>query len=304
WPFTVVGRPPQEDTAFGNLIHEMTGDVLAKEIPGLKEVNAVDAAGVHPLLLAIGSERYTPYIKERIPQETLTISNHILGFGQMSLAKYLFICAQEDDLTLNSRDIPRYFKHILERADWARDLHFQTKTTIDTLDYSGSGLNSGSKVVIAAAGNKRRDLSSVLPELSLPEPWTKPRLILPGIMALQGAFDDDLYGQREMAQLSEQLATQMYKLDGFPLIVLCDDSDFISSSLNNFLWVTFTRSNPAYDIHGVNHFIEHKHWGCLGPLMIDARIKPQHAPPLVKSVEVERRIDRLFAKDGSLSGIV
>ena len=62
WPFTVVGRPPQEDTSFGQLIHEITGSALQKEIPGLKEVHAVDAAGVHPLLLAIGSERYTPYM--------------------------------------------------------------------------------------------------------------------------------------------------------------------------------------------------------------------------------------------------
>jgi 4-hydroxy-3-polyprenylbenzoate decarboxylase len=56
WPFTVVGRPPQEDTSFGALIHEIAGTALPKEIPGLKEVNAVDAAGVHPLLFAIGSE--------------------------------------------------------------------------------------------------------------------------------------------------------------------------------------------------------------------------------------------------------
>ena len=27
WPFTVVGRPPQEDTIFGQLIHELTGPV-------------------------------------------------------------------------------------------------------------------------------------------------------------------------------------------------------------------------------------------------------------------------------------
>ena len=60
WPFTVVGRPPQEDTQFGALIHEITGPAIPNEIPGLHEVNAVDAAGVHPLLLAIGSERYTP----------------------------------------------------------------------------------------------------------------------------------------------------------------------------------------------------------------------------------------------------
>ena len=48
YPFTVVGRPPQEDTAFGLLIHEITGPMVPVEIPGLKSINAVDAAGVHP----------------------------------------------------------------------------------------------------------------------------------------------------------------------------------------------------------------------------------------------------------------
>ena len=38
-----------------------------------------------------------PYIKHREPAEILTQANHILGFGQMSLAKFLFIAAEEDN---------------------------------------------------------------------------------------------------------------------------------------------------------------------------------------------------------------
>ncbi len=91
WPFTVVGRPPQEDTAFGALIHDISGSAIPTEIPGIKEVHAVDAAGVHPLLLAVGSERYTPYLENSRPAEILTQANHVLGTGQLSLAKYLFI---------------------------------------------------------------------------------------------------------------------------------------------------------------------------------------------------------------------
>ncbi len=305
WPFTVVGRPPQEDTAFGALIHEIAGDILSKEIPGLHEVNAVDAAGVHPLLLAIGSERYTPYIKERKPQEILTIANHILGFGQMSLAKFLFICAKEDAPDLSTYRIEDYFRHMLERADWSTDLHFQTRTTIDTLDYSGTDINSGSKVVIAAAGEKRRELCTSLPALSLPDHCRNPRLVMPGVMAISGnPFGDENNTHRELATLSSSLNDQMRLVDGIPLIILCDDSDFVSASLNNFLWVTFTRSNPSHDIHGVNHFIEHKHWGCLGPLIIDARIKPHHAPPLLKDPEIEKRVDTLGEKGASLFGII
>jgi 4-hydroxy-3-polyprenylbenzoate decarboxylase len=52
WPFTAVGRPPQEDTVFGALIHELTGPVIPTLVPGVRAIHAVDAAGVHPLLLA------------------------------------------------------------------------------------------------------------------------------------------------------------------------------------------------------------------------------------------------------------
>ena len=159
WPFTVVGRPPQEDTIFGELIHELTGPVIPQVIPGVQAVHAVDAAGVHPLLLAIGSERYMPYEALRQPQELLTLANALLGQGQLSLAKYLWIVARDDDPQLDVHDIPAFFRHVLERVDWRRDLHFQTCTTIDTLDYSGSGLNEGSKVVIAAVGRALSDVA-------------------------------------------------------------------------------------------------------------------------------------------------
>ncbi len=139
WPFTVVGRPPQEDTIFGALIHEMTGPAIPAVLPGVHAVHAVDAAGVHPLLLAIGSERYVPYAGERCPQELLTNANAILGQGQLSLAKYLIIAAKEDDPQLDIHDIGAFLQHVLKRVDWTRDLHFQTRTTIDTLDYTGTG---------------------------------------------------------------------------------------------------------------------------------------------------------------------
>src|SRR5690606_15246089 len=163
WSFTVVGRPPQEDTSFGALIHEITGAAIPLEINGLHAVHAVDAAGVHPLLFAIGSERYTPYLKTDRPQELLTIANQILGKNQLSLAKYLFIAAHGDDPQLDIHNIPRFLTHVLERMDFGRDLHFHTQTTIDTLDYSGDGLNAGSKVVFAAAGGVKRTLWNDLP---------------------------------------------------------------------------------------------------------------------------------------------
>lgn len=304
WSFTVVGRPPQEDTSFGALIHEITGAAIPKEIPGLHAVNAVDAAGVHPLLFAIGSERYTPYLNERKPKEILTIANHILGKNQLSLAKYLFICAKEDRPGLDIYDEAAFLQHVLERMDLSRDIHFYTKTTIDTLDYSGSELNSGSKVVFAAAGDKKRDLFKELPDgFSLPRTFDKCKLVMPGVLAVEGPrYADASITAEEINVLNEHLKNQ--QLDGLPLIVLCDNAGFTAGSIPNFLWVTFTRSNPSHDIHGVNAGFENKHWSCGGPLIIDARIKPHHAPVLEKDPAVEKRIERLGKTGASLHGII
>jgi len=267
WPFTVVGRPPQEDSQFGALIHEISGKAIEKEIPGLKAVNAVDVAGVHPLLLAVGSERYTPYNTTKKPQELLTIANHILGTGQMSLAKYIFICDEEDSPNVN--DEQEYFTHFLERVDWKRDLHFQTKTTIDTLDYSGDGLNEGSKVVIAAAGEIKRTLFQKINEINLPDYFLNPTLVSKGNLVIEG--------KGEINELVLSLENQ--RLDGIGLITLVDDAIFVSDSFSNWLWVTFTRSNPANDIYGLNAKTNKKHFSCSLPI-IDARIKPHHAPVL------------------------
>lgn len=305
WPFTVVGRPPQEDTAFGNLIHEITGNAIPKEIPGLKDVHAVDASGVHPLLLAIGSERYTPYSRERRPQEILTIANHILGSGQLSLAKYLFIVAGEDNPELTTHNVAGFFKHVLERVDLSRDLHFYTRTTIDTLDYSGTGLNSGSKVVIAAAGNKIRELGTETGGLNLPDGFRDPKVVMPGILAVTAdKYESEEIAVKAVSRFTSHFSHLAPHFSGFPLIILCDDSDFVSKNLNNFLWVTFTRSNPSHDIYGVDSFTENKHWGCRGPLVIDARIKPHHAPPLLKDSAIEKKVDALGEKGRSLYEII
>jgi 4-hydroxy-3-polyprenylbenzoate decarboxylase len=297
WPFTVVGRPPQEDTSFGALIHEITGNAIPNEIPGLKEVNAVDAAGVHPLLLAVGQERYTPYLNDTRPSEILTIANHIFGKGQMSLAKYLFICADAQN-KISTHDIVKYFEFVFERIDFERDLHFYTKTSMDTLDYSGEGLNEGSKVVIAAAGEKKRELiKSSLNDLNLPLEFEGGKLCIPGVIAIKGPkYSNKEKAKQEYLSISTSLKNINNNNEQVALIVLCDDADFTSQTLNNWLWVTFTRSNPSTDISGVNEFINDKHWGCKGPFIIDARVKPHHAPALMLDPEVEKRTDRLMDK--------
>jgi 4-hydroxy-3-polyprenylbenzoate decarboxylase len=259
------------------------------------------------LLLAIGSERYVPYAERTEPQELLTQANAILGQGQLSLAKYLFLAAGEDDPGLDLHDIPRFLGHVLARADFTRDLHFQTRTTIDTLDYSGGGLNQGSKLVVAAVGRPRRALATEPPPaLRLPDGFADPRVCLPGVLAVCAprfsAGPDAAAPAPDLARFAAAF-TADGPLAGFPLVVLVDDSETCARSVDNFLWITFTRSNPAVDVGGVEAAIVHKHWGCRGSLVIDARSKPHHAPPLEDDPAVTARVDRLFVRGGPLHGL-
>lgn len=136
-------------------------------------------------------------------------------------------------------------------------------------------------------------------------------MALPGVLVLNGpkcepsAWGDN--GNRANDGATERFCAAFDRgapINRFPLIVVVDDSGFAAATLNNWLWVTFTRANPATDVHGIEPFIADKHWGCHGSVVIDARIKPHHAPPLVEDPEVTRRVDALAARGGPLYGII
>lgn len=302
WPFTVVGRPPQEDSMFGKFVHRLTGNILPTQVKGVREVHAVDAAGVHSLLLAIGSERYVPY-ERREPREILTQANALLGFNQISLTKYLFICAGEDNPELVASDVGSYLQHILQRVDWRENLHFQTNTTMDTLDYTGPALNKGSKLVVAVAGEKRHELCAQVPAgLVLPEGYRNPRLILPGIVTVEAPsynlteggvrYDSQEDRSPEVDTFCAEMATlnpRLFSAKGLAWLVLVDDSDFCAADLDNFIWVCFLRSNPGKDTYGLQPFYLAKHWGCHESLVTDARRKPHHTTPMREDPAVEKR---------------
>jgi 4-hydroxy-3-polyprenylbenzoate decarboxylase len=109
-------------------------------------------------------------------------------------------------------------------------------------------------------------------------PAKNPRVVFPGVLCVE---DLDMTGSFP---------------NNFPLIVHVDDSAEVSANLRNFLWTTFTKSDPANDIHGIGELIHNKHWGCTGSLVIDARRKPHHAPELAEQPEIAKRADKIVQK--------
>lgn len=300
WPHTVVGRPPQEDTTFGKLIHSITEPMVPKTLPGIKAIHAVDAAGVHPLMLAIGTERYVPYEENIRPKEILTQAYALLGFGQCSLAKYLWMATDSADIP-NIHDIQDFIHYVLERADFSRDLHFLTETNMDTLDYSGGKINEGSKLILAAASKRVRTLSNKIPlEKKLPSGLSNPLLISEGILAIQAeAFKDERDEPQQIERWSRALEGVIDEGIGF--IVLVDDAHYVSADYNHFLWAAFTKSDPANDLYGIHAFTKNKHWGCKGALILDARKKPWHAPELIIPEAVISSVDQFFNVDSGKS---
>lgn len=314
FPFTVVGRPPQEDTLFGKFIHKITEPMVPASLPGVYGIHAVDDAGVHPLCLALGSETFRPYAssKEREPMELLKTANALLGFNQASLTKYLLIAAKEDAAGLDVNDVPAFFTHVLERIHFDRDLHFQTATTIDTLDYTGTSLNHGSKVVIAAAGAKCRELRnnpSDLESLVLPQGFKVAAIVMPGVLMIEGpatlAPNETVETFRD---LKASLAHWEFR-ENYPWISIIDEGaarlaanseTSTNNIISDFLWLTFTRSDPAQDIYGLDETVEEKHWKCNAPLIIDARIKPRHQKQLTVPAEIAAKAKQILKDSGVL----
>ncbi|MCF0215080.1 MAG: UbiD family decarboxylase [Fibrobacteraceae bacterium] len=287
YPFTVVGRPPQEDTSFGQFIHQITKPMVPASLPGVCAVHAVDAAGVHPLCLALGSESFKPFDKDREPMELLKTANALLGFNQVSLTKYLMIAAKEDAPNLDVNHVGAFFAHMLERIHFNRDLHFQTSTTVDTLDYTGSSLNHGSKLVLVAAGSPCRTLrnnADDLLSLNLPKGFDGVKVVMEGILAIQGAG--------LVQNLAIALENWEYR-ENYPWISIVDKLNDIKN-FDDFLWITFTRSDPAKDVSGVSPQFCHKHFTIASPMIVDARIKPHHQKPLERPLDVEKRAQQIW----------
>jgi 4-hydroxy-3-polyprenylbenzoate decarboxylase len=186
-------------------------------------------------------------------------------------------------------------------------LHFLTNTTIDTLDYSGNDWNSGSKIIMSVNRDPLRKLTI---RFGIDISKSRTRLILIPNFLLEGISIDTISqngssynsAEDEMQLLNDKLKS--INLNGLAMIVICDDIEFTSCSWNNFLWITFTRTNPSHDIYGINSYTMHKHWACKGPLVFDARIKTHHAPPLLVSEETNKSVDKFIASSPSLQSIL
>jgi UbiD family decarboxylase len=252
FPATVVGKPRQEDFFLGDHLQEMLSPLFPLVMPSVRSLWSYGETGYHALSAAC--------VKDRYPREAMVSAFRILGEGQLSLTKFLLVT----DAALDLRDFKGVLEHVLERARPETDLYVFSNLSMDTLDYTGPEVNKGSKGVLLGLGAPVRTLAREF-KGDLPPGVTEAVAFCGGCLVVSGpAYSDD-------PDFAGRLARG---IEGWPLVVLADDARATASSTTRFLWTTFTRFEPAADLHSASLEVVRHHLVHRGPIVIDARLKP------------------------------
>ena len=132
-------------------------------------------------------------------------------------------------------------------------------------------------------------------------------IVMPGVLMIEGpAILENNEKSATLEQLKAALAHWEFR-ENYPWISIIDEGALIANKaastdniLSDFLWITFTRSDPAQDIYGLEETVEEKHWKCKAPLIIDARIKPQHQQQLTVPAEISKKAEQILKDAGVL----
>ncbi|MCY2956668.1 MAG: UbiD family decarboxylase [Planctomycetota bacterium] len=269
---TVVGKPRQEDFFLGDYLQELLLPLAKLAMPGVQDLWSYGETGYHSLAAAVVQQRYK--------REAMASAFRILGEGQLSLTKFLLLTDRPVDL----RNFRATLEHILARADLRTDLYVFNNLSMDTLDYSGPAVNEGSKGVLLGLGDAIRQLPREFTG-TLPQGFTAPQPFCAGCLLLQGPpFTLEKDAPERLAQSAA--------LKDWPLVVLVDDSAQAGKSAINFLWTTFTRFEPAADLHARATTVIQNQTSYTPPIVIDARMKPSYPKELFCDPHTAAKVTR------------
>jgi UbiD family decarboxylase len=272
YPATIVGKPRQEDFFIGDLLQDLLSPLFPLVMPAVDQLWSYGETGYHSLAGAV--------VKQRYKREAMASAFRILGEGQLSLTKFLLVT----DSNVNLKDFRATLEHVLARADPRTDLYILSNLSMDTLDYTGPIVNEGSKGVWLGVGEPRLGLAREFrPRTPPPSDVTDARVFCGGCLVVQGpSYASDREAPTRLASHPA--------FEGWPLIVLSDEAERATRSVMNFLWTTFTRFEPAADIHARARTIVRNHIAYEPPIVIDARIKPWYPKEVSCREDIARRV--------------
>ena len=273
YPATVVGKPRQEDFFIGDLLQELLSPLFPLVMPAVQQLWSYGETGYHSLAGAVVKQRYT--------REAMASAFRILGEGQLSLTKFLLVTDQHVDL----KNFRATLEHVLARTNPETDLYVFANLSMDTLDYSGPEVNKGSKGVWLGLGNPVRDLKREFVASDLPRGITDVRVYCGGCLVV------GVPGYTDEPDVASRIASHP-AFAGWQLVVLTDEPARASKSDMNFLWTTFTRFEPAADIHAAATRVVRNHLSYSGPICIDARMKPWYPKEVSCRPEVADTVSR------------
>lgn len=275
FPATVVGKPKQEDYFLGEFLQRLLSPFFPLALPGVRDLWTYAETGFHPLCAAV--------VRESYEGEALAHGFRILGEGQLSLTKCLFLTDQPVGLS----DFRRVLRAVLERMDPAKDLYVLPGTAMDTLDYTGRRFNRGSKAIWIGTGPVRRDLPGAFAG-SLPPGLVAARVFMPGVLFVQGE------SFHQNPDLGQRLAEDPGDLEQWPLVAIVDDVR-AADEVTGALWTVFTRFDPACDLYAPARWERHR-IAYRFPLILDARMKPGYPGEVEPDPDVARRVDRRWSE--------
>ena len=261
YPATVVGKPRQEDFFIGDLLQELLSPLFPVVMPAVERLWSYGETGYHSLAAAI--------VKQRYRREAMASAFRILGEGQLSLSKFLLVTDQHVDV----KDFRATLEHILARTRPETDLYVFSNLAMDTLDYTGPTVNEGSKGVWMGLGEPVRDLPRQFTSPDVPQGVTDVRVFCGGCLVVGAPSYES---ERDVVS---RIATSP-AFAQWPLVVVSDEPERAARSDMNFLWTTFTRFEPAADIHAADRRIIRNHIAYTAPVVIDARMKPWYPKEL------------------------
>lgn len=267
---TVVGKPRQEDFFLGDYLQDLLTPLIGLAMPAVRSLWSYGETGYHSLAAAIVHNRYR--------REAMASAFRILGEGQLSLTKFLLLTDRDVDL----RDFRATLEHVLARTDLRTDLYVFGNLSMDSLDYCGPKINEGSKGVLLGLGDPIRELPRTLTG-SLPSGFPNAEVFCPGCLVVTGP-------EHSAEPTAAARLAQVDGLTDWPLVVLCDDAERVCRSSMNFLWTTFTRFEPAADIHTRSQEVLGNQVSYTGPMVIDARFKASYPAELFTDDATAKRV--------------
>jgi UbiD family decarboxylase len=273
YPATVVGKPRQEDFFIGDLLQELLSPLFPLVMPAVEQLWSYGETGYHSLAGAV--------VKQRYKREAMASAFRILGEGQLSLTKFLLVTDRAVDL----KDFRATLTHVLERTHPETDLYVFSNLSMDTLDYTGPVVNEGSKGVWLGLGDPVRELPRGFTAPEIPQGMTDVHVFCPGCLVVGGPAYADEPGAAARFAVHPAFA-------GWPLLVLTDEPRRAAASPINFLWTTFTRFEPAADLHAAATGLVRHHVSYTPPILIDARMKPWYPKELFADEETAATVTR------------